>query len=201
MKKFGLLLFALCLLVLILGILPVHGEHAVYDNVLRLHVLADSDREEDQAIKLQVRDALLRRCEPLLRDAASRREAEEILREQLDELTEEAQKVLEQLGSNAPVSLELSQEEYPTRAYERCAFPSGSYLSLRVRIGSGEGQNWWCVLFPPLCLSAASDRDAENAFISVGFTDEQYRVITETDSPTYTVRFKLLEVLEKHLGS
>ncbi|MBQ9085741.1 MAG: stage II sporulation protein R [Clostridia bacterium] len=200
MKKFGTLLLTFCILFLILGILPIHGESAVYDQVLRLHVLADSDSDTDQKVKLQVRDAILEETKPLLSHCASRDEAEQILKENLDTLTAAAQNALREAGSSHTVTLELGEEEYPTRTYEHCAFPSGKYLSLRVRIGSGEGKNWWCVLFPPMCLSAASAQSSEDAFISVGFTDEQYRVITETQDPTYTVRFKLLEVFEKHLG-
>ena len=201
MKNFASLLLSLCTLFLILGLLPVHGESQVYDRVLRLHVLADSDRADDQAVKLKVRDAVLSVSEPLLLHASSREEAEEILRENLSLIENVARSTLDELGVSDSVSVTLGQENYPTRTYDRCAFPSGNYLSLQVRIGSGEGKNWWCVLFPPMCLSAASTDHREDAFISVGFTDEQYRVITETDQPTYAVRFKLLEVLEKHLGS
>ena len=93
--------------------------------------------------------------------------------------------------------VELGEEEYPTKNYESFCFPSGSYVSLRVLIGDAEGQNWWCVLFPPLCLSAATDKSStEDAFIAVGLTQEQYKVITETDDTTYEVRFKILEGIE-----
>ena len=201
MKRFGSLLLTLCALFLLLGLLPVHGECEVYDRVLRLHVLANSDSEEDQAVKLQVRDALLRVTEPLLEEISTREEAEAVIRDSLPLLKETADETLKSLGSDHRATVELSRERYPTRTYDQCAFPSGSYLSLRVRIGSGEGKNWWCVLFPPMCLSAASRESREDAFISVGFTDEQYRVITETDDPTYTVRFKILEVFEEYLGS
>lgn len=201
MKKIGSLLLTLCVLFLILGILPIHGENEIYDRVLRLHVLANSDCEQDQAMKLKVRDAVLSVSEPLLREVSTREEAESVLSNNLSLLKATAENTLRAMGSEDAVTVELGHERYPTRTYDRLAFPSGNYLSLRVRIGSGEGRNWWCVLFPPMCLSAASTDHREDAFISVGFTDEQYRVITETDQPTYAVRFKLLEVLEKHLGS
>ena len=139
--------------------------------------------------------------DPLLRDAVTREEAEAILGSNLPLLKATAEDTLRSLDSEDTVTVELGRESYPTRTYARLAFPSGNYLSLRIRIGTGEGQNWWCVLFPPMCLSAASEESAADAFISVGFSDEQYRVITETDSLTYTARFKILEVFEKHLGS
>ena len=201
MKRFASLLLTLCVLFLLLGLLPVHGESQVYDKVLRIHVLANSDSEEDQAMKLQVRDAILQVTEPLLQEIHTREEAESVIRDHLPLLKETADRALESLGARHTATVELSQESYPTRIYEQCAFPAGSYLSLRIRIGSGEGQNWWCVLFPPMCLSAASKETAEDAFISVGFTDDQYRIITETNNPTYTVRFKILEVLKEQLHS
>ena len=201
MKKIGSLFLTLCVILLVLSILPIHGESAVYDRVLRLHVLANSDSPRDQELKLQVRDAVLAVTDPLLRDAVTREEAEAILGSNLPLLKATAEDTLRSLGSEDTVTVELGRESYPTRTYARLAFPSGNYLSLRIRIGTGEGQNWWCVLFPPMCLSAASEESAADAFISVGFSDEQYRVITETDSLTYTARFKILEVFEKHLGS
>ena len=87
-------------------------------------------------------------------------------------------------------------EEYPERSYDSVCFPSGEYLSLRVCIGEAEGQNWWCCLFPPLCLGASSvsSKQAEDSFISVGLTPSQYKIITETDKPVYKIRFKLLEL-------
>ena len=91
------------------------------------------------------------------------------------------------------MTVELGQESYPTREYERLAFPAGEYLSLRVMIGEAEGQNWWCVLFPPLCLHTAVTPEEE--MISVGFTPDQIKVLTDSDTPKYRLRFKLLELL------
>ena len=101
---------------------------------------------------------------------------------------------------NYDVDIIIGEEYYPTKNYENCAFPEGEYVSLRVCIGEAEGQNWWCCLFPPLCLSAASedaDESNEDAFISVGFTGDQYKLITETEQPKYRIRFKILETIQK----
>lgn len=193
------LLFVLCLI----SVLPVHGEAKIYDTVVRLHVLANSDSEQDQALKLQVRDEVLRITGPMLKGCDSRERAEEILREGLAEIEQVAKEAVRARGCDYPVSVRLGQEEYPTRSYESCCFPSGTYLSLQVCIGEAEGKNWWCVLFPPLCLSAAGAGDGqsnEEAFISVGLTGEQYRVITETDQVKYRVRFKVLEAVQGLLG-
>ncbi len=192
----------LCLLFMVLSLLPIHGEDELYTNVIRLHVLANSDTEEDQALKLKVRDAVLQASEPLLADCGSREEAMTIVTANLSLLEDAARSAILAAGRNDSVRLELGEEVYPTRSYESFCFPAGSYTSLRIIIGEGEGQNWWCVLFPPMCLSAASQTDTnakENAYIAVGLTGEQYRMITETDRPAYTVRFRLLEVIEESL--
>lgn len=199
MKKYGIFALTLCLLFGAIGFLPVHGESEIYSNVLRLHVIANSDSPEDQALKLQVRDAVLACADELFANASSREEAIQITEEHLEVLTVAAQQAVSEAGRRDSVHLELGEEVYPTKNYEACCFPAGSYASLRIVIGAGNGQNWWCVLFPPMCLSAASGHSAEEAFISVGLSAEQYRVITETDRPTYRARFRILEVLEETL--
>ena len=183
-------------LLLILGILPVHGEEKIYDTVVRLHVLANSDSDEDQAIKLKVRDAILTVTAPLLENCKTQNEAEAVLTAHIEEIRAVAISTLRKNGRSEEVFIELGQEEYPTRSYDSICFPSGEYLSLRVCIGEAEGQNWWCCLFPPLCLgsSTVSSKQAEDSFISVGLTPSQYKIITESDKPVYKLRFKLLEL-------
>ena len=186
---------AICLLVV--GLLPVHGEEEIYDKVVRLHVLANSDSEEDQAVKLKVRDAILEVTVPLLQNCQTKEEAIVLLEESRPLLTQTAQTVLRAEGFDDTVSIEMGLEDYPTRTYDSLCFPAGEYISMRVSLGTGEGQNWWCCLFPPLCLGAATvrDEDAEDACISVGFTPTQYKIITESDKPVYRARFKILELL------
>ena len=184
-----------------LSFLPVHGEEEIYDTVVRLHVLANSDTEEDQALKLKVRDAVLEASAPLVKGCTSQEEAIEMLSAHIPDLEAAALTVIEAEGYNYPVTVLLGEEDYPTRTYESCAFPAGTYVSLRVCIGEAEGQNWWCCLFPPLCLSAATAKsDNEDAFIQVGLTKDQYGIITETGKTKYKVRFKILEVIEDWFG-
>ena len=177
---------------------PIHGEEKIYDSVIRLHVIASSDSEEDQALKLKVRDALLAEMPRVLTDCESRDEARKNLEDALPSLTECARSVLSREGYTYGCSLSLTDEKYPTRSYEDVCFPAGEYCSLQVKLGESEGKNWWCVLFPELCLSGASS--AESAFIEVGFTPEQYKIITESDETKYKIRFKFLEVIEDALG-
>ena len=200
-KKFYVAIVILLVTMMALSFLPVHGEREVYDTVVRLHVLANSDSEADQALKLKVRDAVLAASAPLVQDCTTQAEAVETLTAHLTDLEAAASAVISSEGYDYPVTVLLGEEDYPTRTYESCAFPAGTYVSLRVLIGSGEGQNWWCCLFPPLCLSAATAKsDNEDAFIQVGLTKDQYGIITETGKTKYKVRFKLLEVLEDWFG-
>lgn len=197
MKKSLILVLSICMVFLIIGLLPVHGEAEIYDSVLRLHILANSDSDEDQALKLKVRDAILAEGGELFRDCRDLQEATDAVEENREKLLEIARRTIADEGYDYPVELKLSEEEYPTRTYGAVCFPSGRYLSLQILIGEAEGKNWWCVLFPPLCLSAATEtKENEDAFISVGLSTDQYRVITETQEPPYKVRFKILEVIE-----
>ena len=195
MKKAVVFVLAMLLLVSVAIILPIHGEAAIYDSVIRLHVLANSDSEEDQALKLTVRDALLAEARVILADVTTRSEAEAVLADSLETLTQTAQAVVARAGYDYPVRITLGAEDYPTRRYENLAFPAGEYLSMRVLIGDAAGENWWCVLFPPLCLSAATAKEeAEEAFLAAGLTGEQYRIITNSEDGKYRLRFKILEV-------
>lgn len=201
MKKYLILTLAVALLLAALSILPIHGEGEIYDNVIRLHVLANSDSAEDQALKLMVRDAIVAESEGLLDSAKSRDEAEAILRAALPRLKQTAEQAVARAGYRTEVDITLGMESYPTRQYEQLAFPAGDYLSLRVLLGEAEGQNWWCVLFPPLCLSAATDaRDNKAVCLSAGLSGEQYRLIADTDNTKYKLRFKILEVFEDMFG-
>ena len=173
--------------------LPVHGEGEIYDTVVRLHVRANSDSEEDQALKLRVRDAVLDVTGELVADCTTQEEAVSVLEAHMADLELAARRVIAAEGRDDAVSVMLGRETYPTRTYESCCFPAGEYVSLQVLIGAAEGQNWWCVLFPPLCLSAATDDNAD-AFVQVGLSKDQYGIITETGKTKYKVRFKVLEL-------
>lgn len=200
-SRFSVAIMILLICLMALSFLPVHGEGAVYDTVVRLHVLANSDTEEDQALKLKVRDAILDVTAPLVENCTNQADAIEVLNAHLADLEAAASAVVEAEGYDYPVTVLLGEEDYPTRTYEACAFPAGTYVSLRICIGDAEGQNWWCCLFPPLCLSAATAKeDNEDAFIQVGLTKDQYGIITETGKTKYKVRFKILEVLEDWFG-
>lgn len=176
---------------------PVHGEEKIYDSVVRLHVIANSDSTEDQALKLKVRDAVLAESEKILSGVADRDRALELLNASLDRLNECASNTVRANGFDYNCSVSLSQEKYPRKSYESVCFPSGEYTSLQVKIGESAGKNWWCVLFPNLCLAPSAS--AQEMFTEVGLTPDQYKIITESDGTKYKIRFKFLELIEETL--
>ena len=198
MKKLALYVLGLLLCATFLSVMPVEGEEGIYDSVVRLHILANSDGEEDQTLKFAVRDAVLAAYGEEL-NCTDKATAEERITALLPAIKKTAEDVLATHGSPHTVKICFTEEKYPTRTYGELSFPAGVYSSLRIVIGAGEGQNWWCCLFPPLCLGAATVGEdvAEDACISVGFTPTQYKIITESDKPVYRARFKILELFKK----
>jgi stage II sporulation protein R len=182
---------ALCLLS---GAGAIRTQQELSDKVVRLHVLANSDSQEDQALKLQVRDAVLERAETLLAQSSSRSEAEGILRGQLLEFERLAEEVIREQGYDYPVTAQLQGTEFPTREYEGFTLPAGEYLALRILIGEAEGQNWWCVVFPPLCTAVSAEVPA--SALAAGFSEEEVRLITEEDGG-YVLKLKTLEFWEQ----
>ena len=197
-KKVLICMAAILTILCVISLFPIHGEAAIYDTVVRLHVVANSDSDEDQALKLEVRDAVIAVVSPAVEDCKTQSEAIAAIEKIIPEIEAAARSVIAEKGLSYKVSVALGQEYYPTKNYESCAFPEGEYASLRVLIGDSEGQNWWCCLFPPLCLSSATSKDQqsnEEAFISVGLTSDQYKIVTETNNPKYKARFKILETI------
>lgn len=180
------------------ALMPSREDAELYSNVIRLHVLANSDTEEDQALKLKVRDGVLKEASELLYGITNRAEAEKLLRENLTELEGSALSVLACEGSDYSVSVTLTEESYPTRKYGNFALPAGKYTSLRVLIGEAEGQNWWCMLFPSLCVGAKKEAFAaiinESEFIEAGLTPAQVKIITGSE-PNVKVKFRILEFI------
>lgn len=163
------------------------------DKVVRLHILANSDSQEDQALKLEVRDSVLARAEEILMASDGRREAEESLRRHLEELAALAGETVEAEGYTYPVTVELANTLFPTREYTGFRLPAGDYLALRVVIGEGGGRNWWCVVFPPLC--AQSTTDLAQTAMSAGLSGEDVALMTEINSG-YVLKFKSIELWE-----
>jgi len=172
------------------GAVALQTGQELSDKVVRLHVLANSDSEEDQALKLKVRDRILAYAEPLLASAGDRREAEALLRGQVLELERVAAGEIQANGYDYSVTIELEDTVFPTREYEGFTLPAGKYLALRAIIGAGEGRNWWCVVFPPLC--AAASAEVPETALAAGLSSAQVGLITEEDQG-YVLKSKLVE--------
>ena len=179
------LLLALCF-TLLCGTWAQGRQQVLAGKLVRLHVIAASDADEAQAVKLQVRDAVLAYLEPKLADVTDVDAAQEIIAANLDGVAQAARTV-----TPDAVTVTLGPERYPSREYETFSLPAGVYTSLRVTLGAGEGHNWWCVIFPPLCMeSSLSDRAVET------LSDDDVKLITE-DGDGYVLRFRLLELWGK----
>ena len=175
---------------LLSGVWALNTQRDLADRVVRLHVLANSDTEEDQALKLLVRDAVLERATEILEQSEDRRSAEALLRESLPELEALAQAEVQANGYDYTVTAELEDTAFPTREYDGFSLPAGEYLALRILIGEGAGQNWWCVVFPPLCTAVSAD--VPETALAAGLTEDQVSLITEADS-SYQLKFKVVE--------
>lgn len=193
MVKFVKGLTCLALLAAVVYLLTVVSDRReLDDSVIRLHVVADSDSQTDQAVKLKVRDAVLATMEDALAGAEDKEQAENALQSALPALETAANRVLEAEGVTDRATVTLLEEEFPTREYDTFSLPAGVYDSLRVTIGSGEGKNWWCVVFPGLCVPTAVE-EVEDVAVSAGFSDSLSGSIT--GQPEYRVRFFLLDWL------
>lgn len=178
-------------------ILPVSADCEVYSKVVRLHVVADSDSTEAQSVKLGVRDSVLEKVSALLEEAADAEDAMRILAENRAEIEAEANATLARLGASYRARVLLGRELFPTKSYGALRLPAGNYLSLRVILGGGEGKNWWCVLFPRLCLGCG---EPEEELVGVGLDRSSAGVFT-LDTPRFVFRFRLLEFLCSLAGS
>lgn len=161
-------------------------------NVLRMHVIANSDSEADQTLKLQVRDAVLAEGKELFDGSLTVAQAENILDSDKERLRAAAESVIRENGYDYNVTVEIGKDFFTTRTYDgKVTLPAGEYEAVRVIIGEGKGQNWWCVMFPPLCLPAAEAQ----ADIGDVLSDREERLV-ESD-PKYEARFKIIEIFEK----
>ncbi len=195
MKKFIAILF---------GILLVFGFFYISDcekqrqeltqNIVRLHVVANSDSDEDQHLKLLVRDAVISYLEPALSGVQDMEVAAERLSTKLDGIQEVASTVLQRNGSEDRICVSLCKENFDTRHYDTFSLPAGVYSSLRITIGDGDGHNWWCVVFPSLCLPATGEGFRDVA-AGAGFSDSISGSLS--GKKQYKVRFFFMDVLGK----
>ena len=169
--------------------------------IFRLHVLANSNSNEDQKLKLKVRDALLLYMNNLCYSCNTKKEAMEIANKHKDEFQKIAENVIIENGYTYPVKININNFYFPTKSYGDISLPSGYYDALRVEIGNSEGKNWWCVMFPSLCFiditSGIVDSDGKEK-LEENLDSESYKLISQTQtSPEFKFKFKLLEIFSQ----
>ena len=177
-------------LTLTAGVWASASEGALAGQVLRLHVVANSDSDADQALKLLVRDAVLAEASGLLDGVSSREGAEDVLSAHLDELARAGADALAAEGCGDRVDAAITDQWFPTKVYDGFSLPAGQYRALKVTIGAGAGRNWWCVVFPPLCLGSVTEQSVETAAEGV-LDEDQVALITGQDGG-YVLKFRLI---------
>lgn len=158
-------------------------------DVLRLHILANSDTNEDQELKLLVRDEITKECKELFSEAQSLEEAKEITLENLEELNKIAATVIKEQGKDYTVSVQLCEEYFNTRYYGSVTMPAGKYTALQIKIGKAKGENWWCVLYPSLCVGTSTDYES----FEENLTPQECSVVSSGNK--YQFKFKIVETV------
>lgn len=193
MKKIIKNLVCLLMLVFVVFLIDaLQDKQILQENLIRLHVIANSDVQEDQRIKLQVKDAVVGYLQPLVENFADKEQAMEFVSNNIVSIQQVANDVLVNLGVDDCAVVSLGREFYDTREYDTFSLPAGLYDSLRIQIGEGQGRNWWCVVFPSLCLPETSEGFQDTA-VSSGFSEE----LGNTLSSGRNFRFFIIDCLGK----
>lgn len=175
----------------------VSGE--LENSIFRLHVIANSDSNEDQNLKYIVRDKLIEYMNEISVSAQNKEAAIKIANEHLDDFYRIAKQTIEENGYDYDVTVEIGNFAFPTKTYGDISFPAGNYDALRVKIGSAQGQNWWCVMFPPLCfvnVSSGVVPEESKELLKEEMSDEEYSIISDQTSSEIKFKFKIIELLQ-----
>lgn len=177
----------------ILSVISFSGDcKSIRSKMLRMHVVANSDSKEDQQLKLKVRDAVLEAGKEYFNGSVDVSQAEAILKPKTKDLTEVAERVIKDCGFDYEVTVQIGKADFTTRKYENgITLPAGEYEAVNVVIGEGKGHNWWCVMFPPMCLPAAGNEIQLDDVL----TDDEMKVVKSDEK--YEPRFKIIEIFEK----
>ena len=197
MKKKLNFIFILTILVFIyIALLSFNYSKAISsnlsDSVFRLHIIANSDSSADQELKLKVRDKIIEYMNTLTSNSSDKKDVISIVNNHLDSFKEIALNTIKENGYNYDVNIEIGNFHFPTKSYGDISFPAGNYDALKIEIGDAIGQNWWCVLFPAMCLPAAEKREGMPELDDV-LTDEQMSAV---EGNQYEVKFKTVEIYE-----
>lgn len=201
MRVFGVICAAA--LVLVTAVSYISWQvNDIEDSVLRLHIVANSDSDEDQALKLKVRDEVVDRCGFLFENCASAEQSIKTAADNIGFIKYVAEQVITENGYNYDADCQVTQCSFPTKQYERpgdgvVSLPRGEYNALNIKIGAAKGKNWWCVMYPPLCFvdGVASVPDETDELLKSQLTASEYELITESDRPEIKIKFKIAEIL------
>lgn len=195
-----LILFLLFLYVMISAFSYVEAvSNDLADSVFRLHVIANSDSKEDQDLKYIVRDNVLAYMNGICKGASSKEEAMKIANEHMDEFRQIALNTIHENGFDYDVTVEIGNFSFPTKTYGDISLPSGYYDALRIKIGEASGQNWWCVMFPPLCfvdVSSGIVPDESKEVMKKDLSDEEFSLISNEENSEISFKFKLIELFQ-----
>lgn len=195
LKKWEVALLTGFAVAVLIGTYLDREQAALADSVIRLHVIANSDSDADQNLKYQVRDRILTEAAALYQPGDDLRQVRRSMEDNLTLLAQAGREVVEEQGYDYPVSASLERTWFPTKKYTDFALPAGNYTALRIVVGEGKGENWWCVAFPPLCLGSVSET-VDEAAAAGSFTPGQAALITG-ESGGYVVKFKAMELWEE----
>lgn len=171
------------------------------NSVFRLHVIANSDTQEDQDLKYIVRDKLIEYMNTLSQSCSSKEEVIKTSQDNLNKFKQIAEDTIREQGYSYPVEVEIGIFEFPTKTYGDISFPAGYYDALRVKIGEAKGKNWWCVMFPPLCfvdVTTGIVPDNSKDDLKQNLSNEEYKIISDTENADITLKFKLIEFFENN---
>jgi len=194
--------FILLALIVCMAIYSVNVSKGLEENIIRLHIVANSNSSEDQALKLAVRDAVIEYMQAKLSNSKSIDESKQIINMNISNIKELVDEKIKAHGKNYPVKVELGRFPFPTKSYGEFVLPAGNYQALRVSIGNAEGSNWWCVLFPPLCfvdVTHSTVPDSVKDELKEILTEEEYSIITSSendDDIPVKVKFKIVEFFQ-----
>ena len=195
MKKLLKLILIVLLISSVLGGLGLLKDgQALKEKLIRMHIIANSDSEKDQNVKLQVKDAIVSYLQPIMEKLPSKEEALSYLRNNVDAIEQFANQVLDKLGVSERAVVTVAPEAFDSREYDTFSLPSGIYDALKIRIGEAEGKNWWCVVFPNLCVPVTST-GFQDVAVSSGFSNNLTATLSGTRG--YQLRFFLLDCIGK----
>ena len=196
-KRFFVVLIVFAFFVFVSAISYVNAvSEDIADSVFRLHVIANSDSKEDQDLKYKVRDTVLEYMNNISAECSSKEEVIKLAYEHQNDFISVAEKVIKENGFDYNVKIEIGNFEFPTKYYGDISLPAGFYDALKIEIGEAKGQNWWCVMFPPLCfvdVTSGVVPDESKQIMQDNLSDEEYSLISDNESSDIKFKFSLIE--------